>query len=368
MKSALKITALLIATLIALDAASQQRRSTLRFDREEWGFGLVKEVDGPVEHRFEFTNTGSEALVIEEVSVSCGCTSPSFTKGAIAPGGKGYVTVKYDPTDRPGAFSHTIFIRSNRGRNINTLRITGEVEPRPRTVEEDYPFATEYGIRFNRLSANFQYIEQGKVRSMTIGYVNTYPVPILLNFVSHNPNITLAMSHSPASGPPFALMPGVKGELTITIDMRKGGFYGRISERIDILLEQEKQQLPIPVTAIGIDNTDGITPETSPTAEIYPQYYDFGKVKRSGNMRQEYTMTIANTGTRPLIIRWVSHSNQITSDIKEGTVIEPGKSITARAALNLTGASPGLVIGTINMVTNDARRPMRTIRLAATLE
>ena len=51
-------------------------------------FGTIAE--GPeVTYYFEFTNTGKEPLIIQNVSASCGCTTPDWPKQPILPGKQG---------------------------------------------------------------------------------------------------------------------------------------------------------------------------------------------------------------------------------------------------------------------------------------
>ena len=57
-------------------AGQNKVRSVLKFTEEVWNFGRIEELDGPVSHTFTFTNTSKKPVVIEDVSVSCGCTTP----------------------------------------------------------------------------------------------------------------------------------------------------------------------------------------------------------------------------------------------------------------------------------------------------
>ncbi len=61
---------------------------------------------------FEFTNTGTEPLIISKVYSSCGCTIPKKPEAPIAPGEKGEIQVKYD-TNRVGPIRKTITVNSN---------------------------------------------------------------------------------------------------------------------------------------------------------------------------------------------------------------------------------------------------------------
>jgi len=76
---------------------------------------------------FEFTNTGTEPLIIAKVYSSCGCTIPKKPETPIAPGEKGEIQVKYD-TNRVGPIRKTITVNSNAiDTPIVSLKIKGTV-------------------------------------------------------------------------------------------------------------------------------------------------------------------------------------------------------------------------------------------------
>lgn len=76
---------------------------------------------------FEFTNTGTEPLIISKVYSSCGCTIPKKPEAPIAPGEKGEIQVKYD-TNRVGPIRKTITVNSNATDTpIVSLKIKGTV-------------------------------------------------------------------------------------------------------------------------------------------------------------------------------------------------------------------------------------------------
>jgi hypothetical protein len=93
-------------------------------------FGNVAEQGGLATYTFTFTNTGTEPLLVSQATASCGCTTPQWTREAIAPGKSGTVTVSYDPSGRPGPFHKTITVLSNAG-EATILNIKGVVVQGP---------------------------------------------------------------------------------------------------------------------------------------------------------------------------------------------------------------------------------------------
>jgi hypothetical protein len=84
----------------------------LTFEETEFNFGDITQGD-VVEHTFKFTNTGTQPLVIERVDVTCGCTTPNWTKEPVMPGKTGFVTAKYNSAGRMGQQKKAITVHSN---------------------------------------------------------------------------------------------------------------------------------------------------------------------------------------------------------------------------------------------------------------
>jgi len=67
-------------------------------------------------------------MVITNAQPSCGCTTPSWTREPIPPGGQGYVEATYNAAGI-GAFDKSITVMSNVENGVILLRIRGEVVP-----------------------------------------------------------------------------------------------------------------------------------------------------------------------------------------------------------------------------------------------
>lgn len=90
-------------------------------------FGEIQEADGKVSHTFVLKNEGQKPLVISNVTASCGCTTPEWTKEPIPTGQTGTVKVTYDPKNRPGSFMKTVRVYGNGMQNGFILTIRGKV-------------------------------------------------------------------------------------------------------------------------------------------------------------------------------------------------------------------------------------------------
>jgi len=107
-----------------LEGTNPQKLPEITFETLEHDFGKITEGD-KVEYDFKFTNTGEAPLIISEVQVSCGCTTPSWPKGVIKPGESDIIKVVYNSKDRQGTFSKKIVVTSNTYPNQTALKISG---------------------------------------------------------------------------------------------------------------------------------------------------------------------------------------------------------------------------------------------------
>jgi len=76
---------------------------------------------------FEFTNTGTEMLIIKNVSASCGCTIPEKPEEPIAPGQSGKIKATFDSKGRAGLNQKAITIIANTKETVHTLIFDVEV-------------------------------------------------------------------------------------------------------------------------------------------------------------------------------------------------------------------------------------------------
>ncbi len=96
------------------------------FAETEYDFGSVDHKLPKIEHGFEFTNDGTEPLVITRTRTSCSCVKVRYDKKPVPPGGKGTITVVYEVNKKEaGVFYKVIEIYSNSADKRNNLIIKG---------------------------------------------------------------------------------------------------------------------------------------------------------------------------------------------------------------------------------------------------
>src|SRR5688500_5701292 len=82
--------------------AVQKNGAVISWEKKSHDFGNIVQGD-KVEHTFYFTNTGNEPLIITNVQVSCGCTTPKgWPRDPIPPGARGEITVSFNSAGKMG--------------------------------------------------------------------------------------------------------------------------------------------------------------------------------------------------------------------------------------------------------------------------
>lgn len=96
--------------------------------KNNFDFGKIPQ-GRPAVTSFEIVNTGSTPLKLDNVQASCGCTTPIWSRDAIAPGATAEIKVGYNAYAQ-GHFTKMVTIIYNTNRT-KTLTITGEVYAAP---------------------------------------------------------------------------------------------------------------------------------------------------------------------------------------------------------------------------------------------
>ena len=104
-------------------------------DEPVYDFGEILEGLAVV-HTFVLQNVGDEPLTIDDIQVSCGCTTTSLAKSTLAPGESVDLEVTFDSAGFGGKMTKNIYVKSNDPSTPKfTLRLTGKVRsPEPYNI------------------------------------------------------------------------------------------------------------------------------------------------------------------------------------------------------------------------------------------
>jgi hypothetical protein len=102
----------------------------IEFEETVHDFGRIIQGE-KVTYAFKFKNTGDGNLIISDVSSSCGCTVPCFTKEPVKPGETGLLSVTFESENRRGFQNKTVTVVSNTQPNTTVIQIKAQiVEPK----------------------------------------------------------------------------------------------------------------------------------------------------------------------------------------------------------------------------------------------
>ena len=89
-------------------------------------FGTRKQYT-KTEFEFKLRNDSTGILVINNISTSCGCTTPTYSKRPVKSGKTANIKVAYDAS-RIGNFNKSVYVYTNYSNNPIELKIKGTME------------------------------------------------------------------------------------------------------------------------------------------------------------------------------------------------------------------------------------------------
>ncbi|MEJ7644488.1 MAG: DUF1573 domain-containing protein [Chryseolinea sp.] len=101
------------AEVFAQATTARATGPVITFEKKVHDFGDIVQGD-KVEETFKFTNTGNEPLIITNVQVTCGCTTPKgWPRDPIAAGGTGELIIAFASAGKSGRQNKVVTIVSN---------------------------------------------------------------------------------------------------------------------------------------------------------------------------------------------------------------------------------------------------------------
>lgn len=353
---------LLLLCCVPVVFSQTKGKPGIEFSSSTYDFGTVKEAAGKVTHEFVFSNTGTTPLVIQQVTASCGCTTPGWTKQPIAPGANGKITVTYNAAGRPGHFTKTITVVSNADNNPVQLIIHGMVIPRP--LSQDQAFPVDFGaIRLKSSIIPVGNIAKGEIKHVFVPVVNSSDKPVTLALSALPRHITAVVQ-------PAILAPGKEASLQITYNSTLVNDWAFRNDPVLLVVNGDKkasEQNKVTITGYIAENFALLTPaqrQAAPVGIIAEKEVKLGKIE--AGKRITGSVVLKNTGKLPLLIRKAfSDCGCISFNLpKQG--IPAGKSSTLSFTLQ-AGTHPGQIIENVNLMTNSPATPDLQFQIDATV-
>ncbi len=334
-----------------------QLAEPLFFDDKIHDFGEVEELTGPVTYDFSFLNKSNRPVKILNVQPSCGCTTPGWSKEAIAVGKTGFIKASFDPKGRPGYFNKSLTISTDMDGNSILLQIKGNVV---NTKSDKGPagLMVENGnFRFRNSSFNV-----GKV------FTNKKSVPIDFSFYNTgNDTIKIKEVLAPTYikvSIPKSIAPLTKGTIKILYDAGLRNQYGFCSDNILIktsdIMQPEKS---FSVYATVEEYFPALSPEeqaVAPILKIENYELDFGKIKFGTTVQR--SIKFKNKGKKELLVRYAqSNCSCLVSSISK-MKLKPNEEGVVELLFDSSGRE-GLQNKALTIYSNDPINPVQRILL-----
>lgn len=349
-----------LSVLLVVAAVAVHAQAKIDFAKTEYDFGSIKEESGMAVTFFKFTNSGDAPLIISNVTASCGCTTPEWSKEPVAPGKSAEIKVGYNPKNRPGPFKKSISVYSNTQPALNVLIIKGDVAKRPPTIEEEYPRP------MGKLRFKTNFLTMGDV-------VNTQTKTGELKFINTSSDtvkasVYRAPGHIIARFVPETILPGDTGKLIVDYNGAKINAYGNVNDRIYLTIDNQRESsLAATVAATIVEDFSKLTPDqltNAPQAAFDKNVYDFGMIKEGQTISNTFKLT--NTGKSDLLIRSVRTTCGCTTT-KNANMVKAGETIDFTVTFNSQGKR-GRQNRSVTVITNDPKNSSLVVRIIGTVD
>ncbi|EAY24422.1 conserved hypothetical protein [Microscilla marina ATCC 23134] len=374
MKRLLPIGLSFIFALVATVAYAQPK---IQFNKTKHAFGTIKEDGGLAQVTFSFKNTGNQTLKLTNVKASCGCTTPTWTKAEIKPGGSGVVKAAFNPMGRVGAFNKSITVRSNAQPAVSILQISGKVTPRKKGPKDWYPVALG-NLRFKSNTVWFgDIMHDSKNTEKSTFIYNDGNDPITLNLAATKlpKHVQIVSVFEAKVGETKVKKAKRKKKKEVTIKPKQAiglTFAYNATEKKDwdyvydsfMLITDDKIQAKKRMSVGGYikEKFSKKALLTPPAAKFDKTTHSFGTMKQ--NARASATFKISNEGKSTLYIRKTKASCGCTATKPKKKVLAPGESTTIGVTYS-SGTSKGRINKSVTVITNDPKKPKTVLSITA---
>ncbi len=330
--------------------------------KSEWlenshDFGVFNEDLGQVETSFRLVNQGDKPLRILDARATCGCTTPSFSKGDIAPGDTALLRVAYSATGRPGQFEKYVYVRtSDNPTQQRTLTLRGTVIGATATIRSRFP-VNAGRLQLQTSTVGFGEVKKGKLKSVFVNLYNQ-SADTISPLVVGLPKSIVWQCH------PEELEPGQQGQISFILSSfgNKVG-YGINDGKFHLLAGSDS--IAMDYFALVEEDFDALTPEqrlNGPVANFSTARADLGVISSP----QEVVLKLENQGKTPLLIRRLQCFDPAVVSCKiSSTKINPGKSAKIRVKVNPALAQGDFINARITIITNDPDNTVLAGRVTA---
>lgn len=320
-------------------------------------FGTFSETLGPVSCTFQGVNTGSEPIAVTDCRANCGCTTPIYTRGPIAPGDTLTVKVTYNPSQRPGRFHKQVRVTTNTEPATQVLSIRGTVIGSDQTISMRYPQACGK-MRYSSNIISFGETTQGHVLAGALNIYNSTTDTVIPAVADLPPYINVVFS-------PKVIPPGEMSVVSFTAYTGRQNGLGLVEDSFKLIPDSKFPEYQAEISTVMTVNEDfsRLTDKErseAPVARLSTQSLNFAVIDTASTAEQ--TFTITNLGKSPLTIRRLYSLHKAIKLSNKPGAIRPGKSVTIKVKVDPTLIPDKLLNTKIIVITNDPINPSQSIR------
>ena len=166
----------------------------------------------PVKAEFKMKNSGDKPLLISDVKSSCGCTTVSYPKDAIAPGKTFSVSAVYD-AKQLGHFQKEVGIYSNASDEPLLLTLKGVVVAKKSNFKGEYPY-TLGDLLTDRNEVLFDDVNRGDMPVQQVHILNNSDETM-------EPQLMHLPPYLRGEVKPARLAPGRSATVTLQVDSKQ---------------------------------------------------------------------------------------------------------------------------------------------------
>lgn len=335
----------------------------LQFRDEIFDFGIIKEQGGPVNHEFAFTNNSNRLIKILTVQATCGCTTPDWSKDAIAPGKTGFIQASYNPIGRPGYFNKSLTVTTDFDVNPIILQIKGQVAVEDETKNIQFQAANgNWKLKSGSFNLGKVYLkDEFTVRDFQV--LNGGTQPITFSGKSVGP------AYIKVDVQPLTLAPGSKGNIKISYNGKMKGKYGFQSDNVELFTDDELKPIKsFAIYATLEDEFPELTAEElakAPQLRVAATSLDFGRLRPQVASVRE--IQFYNTGKKELDIKSLQGNCTCITASAAKTSLKPGESSSIKISFNPQDRK-GSIQKAVTIYSNDPQNPVQRITFSGYVE
>ena len=354
--------------LIAIPSFAQN--STLDFEETEFDFGKMEFQDTLI-HRFYFTNNSENEVEITDVLTDCACSfSNENTEAIIKKEERSFIELIFLPYNY-GSFVKVFTIKTDNA-GTQTLMLKGELQP-VLDKDRDFKYLLEkspqiytrtkylhFGNVLNRVpvTKKFEFYNSGKEDFVFTGKMKI-PEHLQVRFDSTH-----------------ILKMGETSAIYVIYDPLLKNDFGYVEDFVTLFGEQNMKtiQVEFKVTA----NVEEYFPslniemlEAYPELKIEDDYINLGShylKNLAGKDSLEATFVLKNESNMPLKVHRIieGYGCKLTTEKTEWNEIAPHSNAIVKVVFQ-TPEDTGTYIRSLTVISNDPRKPIRTIKVQAIL-